>query len=70
MQSQRQSIVESLTKTAASTSFAFLSNYFLLDRFWTLPPTFWGSVGMVGWFGGGSFIISYVIRRIFNAREK
>ena len=67
MQSWKQSNIETLTKTAATSLYAFLSNYFLLDKFWTLPPSAWESLGMVAWFGGGSFLISLFIRRWFNA---
>jgi hypothetical protein len=68
MQSWRQSSQETLCKTVATSIFAFISNYFLLERFWTLPPSVWESLEMVAWFGGGSFLISLAIRRWFNAR--
>jgi hypothetical protein len=68
MQSWTRSTQETLCKTFATSIFAFVSNYFLLDKFWTLPPSLGASLEMVAWFGGGSFLISLSIRRWFNAR--
>jgi hypothetical protein len=70
MQSQSPVSVIALTLTLATGLAAFVANYFLLDKLWTLPPTFWGSVTMTLFYGALSFAVKYIVLRLFNARSK
>jgi hypothetical protein len=70
LQSNSPVSVIALTLTLTTGLTAFLANYFLLDKIWTLPPTFWGSVTMTAFYGAMSFAVKYIVLRLFNAREK
>jgi hypothetical protein len=66
MQSRRMSVVESATKMLITGSAGILTNYYLLHKFWNLPPTLFDSFTMAFWFGAQSFVLTYLIRRFFN----
>lgn len=68
MQSKWMSWIETGVCTLVTGTAGTLANYFLLDRIWTLPPTFWGAVTMALFYGGLSWVLKYPIRRFFNAR--
>lgn len=70
MQSNSPVSVIALTLTITTGLTAFLANYFLLGTLWTLPPTLWGSVTMTLFYGALSFVVKYIVLRIFNARTE
>jgi hypothetical protein len=65
-QSRTRSFIETGAATLITGSVAAAMNYWLLPAAWTLPPTIQASLEMSLVYGGVSWVLKYLIRRLFN----